>query len=206
MVLDLIMSNLCIFFFLFPLSNLSRKETSRPDSLFFPPAGKFRCVVESSACGLIYIFTKRVLLAPHHPQACAFGDNLKGLPLVAQMVKHLPAMRETRVQSLGWEDLLEKEMATYSNILAWRIPWMEEPGRLQSMGSQRVGHDWATSLSLSTSKASADRFKKIGASYYHVRYSSSSNSKLALSRRKIVLRLQMWWTGISEASIDLQIL
>ena len=82
-----------------------------------------------------------MLLAPHHPQACAFGDNLKGLPLVAQMVKHLPAMRETRVQSLGWEDLLEKEMATHSNILAWRIPWTEEPGRLQSMGSQRVGHD-----------------------------------------------------------------
>ena len=66
--------------------------------------------------------------------------------LVAQMVKHLPAMRETWVQSPGWEDLLEKEMATHSSILAWRIPGMEEPGRLQSMGSQRVGHDWATSL------------------------------------------------------------
>ena len=52
--------------------------------------------------------------------------------------------RETRVQSLGWEDPLEKEMATHSSILAWRIPWTEEPGRLQSMGSQRVGHDRAT--------------------------------------------------------------
>ena len=61
--------------------------------------------------------------------------------LVAQMVKRLPAMRETWVQSLGWEDLLEKEMATHSSTLAWRIPQMEEPGRLQSMGSQRVGHD-----------------------------------------------------------------
>ena len=61
--------------------------------------------------------------------------------LVAQMVKHLPTMRETQVQSLGWEDLLEEEMATHSSILAWRIPWMEEPGRLQNMGSQRVGHD-----------------------------------------------------------------
>ena len=57
------------------------------------------------------------------------------------MVRRLPTMRETRVQSLGWEDLLEKEMATYSIILAWKIPWMEDPGRLQSMGSQRVGHD-----------------------------------------------------------------
>ena len=61
--------------------------------------------------------------------------------LVAQTVKHLPTMRETRVQSLGWEDLLEKEMATHSSILAWKIPWMEKPVRLQSMRSQRVGHD-----------------------------------------------------------------
>ena len=61
--------------------------------------------------------------------------------LVAQMVKHLPAMQETRVQSLGLEDPLEKEMATHSSILAWRIPWTEEPGRLQSMGLPRVGHD-----------------------------------------------------------------
>ena len=60
-------------------------------------------------------------------------------PLVAQMVKHLPTMRETWVQSLSWEDLLEKEMATHSSILAWKIPWTVEPGRLQSMGSQRVG-------------------------------------------------------------------
>ena len=57
------------------------------------------------------------------------------------MVKNLPAVQETRVQSLGWEDPLEKEMATHSSILAWRIPWTEEPGWLQSMGSQRVRHD-----------------------------------------------------------------
>ena len=57
------------------------------------------------------------------------------------MVKRLPAMWETQVRSLGWEDLLEKEMATHSSTLAWRIPRVEEPGRLQSMGSQRVGHD-----------------------------------------------------------------
>ena len=61
--------------------------------------------------------------------------------LVAQMVKHLLAMQETWVQSLGWEDPLEKEMATHSSTLAWKIPWTEEPGRLQSMGSQRVGDD-----------------------------------------------------------------
>ena len=57
------------------------------------------------------------------------------------MVKPLSTMRETWVQSLGWEDPLEKEMATYSSTLAWKIPWMEEPGRLQSMGSQRVSQD-----------------------------------------------------------------
>ena len=61
--------------------------------------------------------------------------------LVVQIVENLPAMRETWVRSLGWEGLLEKEMATHSSILAWEIPWMEESGRLQSMGSQRVGHD-----------------------------------------------------------------
>ena len=71
----------------------------------------------------------------------------KGTSLVAQMIKRLPTMWETRVQSLGREDHLEKDMAPHSSILAWKIPWTEEPSRVQSMGSQRVGHDWATSLS-----------------------------------------------------------
>ena len=62
--------------------------------------------------------------------------------LVAQMVKCLSTMWETQVQSLGWEDPLEKEMAIHSSTIAWKIPWTEEPGRLQSMRSQRVGHDW----------------------------------------------------------------
>ena len=60
---------------------------------------------------------------------------------MAQRVKLLPAIWEARVRSLGLEDPLEKEIATHSSILAWKIPWTEEPGRLQSMGSQRVGHD-----------------------------------------------------------------
>ena len=67
--------------------------------------------------------------------------------LVAQTVKRLPAMRETQVRSLGGEDPLEKEVAAHSRTLAWKISWMEEPGRLQSMGLQRVRHDWATSPS-----------------------------------------------------------
>ena len=61
--------------------------------------------------------------------------------LVAQTVKRLSTMQETQVRSLGWEDSLEKEMATHSSTLAWKILWTEEPGRLQSMGSQRVRHD-----------------------------------------------------------------
>ena len=61
--------------------------------------------------------------------------------LIAQSVKNLPAVQETQVRSLGQEDPLEKKMATHSSILAWRIPWTEEPGGLQSTGSQRVGHD-----------------------------------------------------------------
>ena len=67
------------------------------------------------------------------------GDLIPSCEL--RRIKRLPAMQETRVRSLGWEDPLEKEMATHSSILAWRIPWTEEPGRLQSTGLQRVGHD-----------------------------------------------------------------
>ena len=69
-----------------------------------------------------------------------------GASLVAQMVKSLPAMRETWVWSPGQEETLEKEMATHSNIPAWKITCMEEPGELQSMVSQRVGHDWTTNI------------------------------------------------------------
>ena len=76
-----------------------------------------------------------------------------GASLVVQVVKCLPAMQETPVWSLGREDSLEKEMATHSSTLAWKIPWMDEPGRLQSMGSQRVGHNWATSLEYTKGKA-----------------------------------------------------
>ena len=65
----------------------------------------------------------------------------QGASLVAQLVQNLPARRETWVRFLGWEDPLEKEMAIHSSTLAWKIPWTEELGRLQSMGSQRVGHD-----------------------------------------------------------------
>ena len=67
--------------------------------------------------------------------------ELNRASLVAQRLKCLPPMRETWVRSLGQEDPLEKEMVTHSSILAWSIPWTEEPGRLQSTGSQRVGHD-----------------------------------------------------------------
>ena len=71
----------------------------------------------------------------------ASHSNPDRISLLAQMVKHLLTMWETRVRSLGQEDPLEKEMATHSSTLAWRIPWREEPDRLQSMRSQRVGHD-----------------------------------------------------------------
>ena len=71
--------------------------------------------------------------------------------LVAQTVKRLPVVWEIGVRSLGWEDALEKEMATHSSTLAWKIPWTEKPGGLQSMGLQRIGHDWATSLTSLTS-------------------------------------------------------
>ena len=75
--------------------------------------------------------------------------------LVAQRLKRLPAMWETWVQSLGCKDSLEKEMATHPSIFAWRIPWTEEPGGLQSMGSQRVGHDWMTAFTFKHSMEKA---------------------------------------------------
>ena len=79
--------------------------------------------------------------------------------LVAQMVKHLSTMHETRVQSLGREGLLEKEIATHSSILAWKIPWKEEPGRLQSVGSQRVRHNWVTYLFMAAKVLRAHIYK-----------------------------------------------
>ena len=87
--------------------------------IFFLFQAKPVKVFGSKACSLFSLFNKHLVGA-------------------AQMVKHLPTVRETRVQSLGREDLLEKEMATYSSTVAWKIPWTEKPGRL---GSQRVGHD-----------------------------------------------------------------
>ena len=70
-----------------------------------------------------------------------FAPNSQKSFKLSQIVKNLPAMQETGVQPLGQQDILEKEMTTHSSILAWKIPWLEEPGRLQSMGLQRVGHD-----------------------------------------------------------------
>ena len=75
------------------------------------------------------------------PESALNSKYIKRVSLMAQMVKNLPTLREAWVRSLGWEDPLEKRMATHSRILAWRIPWTEEPGGLQSMGSQRVGHN-----------------------------------------------------------------
>ena len=76
-----------------------------------------------------------------NPKLLNYPSPLVTTAMVAQTVKRLLAMQEIRVRPLGWEDPLEKEMATHSSALAWKIPWTEVPGRLQSMGSQRVGQD-----------------------------------------------------------------
>ena len=90
-----------------------------------------------------------------------FAVNLKP-------IKNLLAMQETQVQSLGWKDPLEKGMATHSSILAWRIPWTEEPGRLQAIGSPRVGHDWATNaLPLCHYNYSSKTFEKKSSFKHH---------------------------------------
>ena len=107
------------------------------------------CYVILFICSWIWFFT--ILLGIFTSMSMSdtslwFSYNVFGASLEAQTVKRLPAMREARVWFLGREDPLEKEMAIHSSTLAWKIPWMEEPDRLQFTGSQRVGHDWATWL------------------------------------------------------------
>ena len=90
-----------------------------------------------------YIIPNTTILLCHH--YCVYSV-LHYTSLLAQTIKSLSAMQETWVQSQGWEDPLEENMATPSSILAWRIPWTEDPGRLQSMGLQRVRHNWAPNI------------------------------------------------------------
>ena len=98
--------------------------------------------VDSVLHDLITLSPDLLFLVPYY--SFWFCQHSARASLVAQMVKNLPAMWETWVQSLGWEDPLGKEMATHSSILAWRIPWTEENGGLQSMALQKVRHNWAT--------------------------------------------------------------
>ena len=92
-----------------------------------------------------------------------FDPSLSGASLVAQIIKNLPAVQETWLQSLGLEDPLEKGMTTHSSILAWRIPWREESGGLQSMGSQRFRHSWVTNtFSFSLHPCFPQKMRKIG--------------------------------------------
>ena len=138
------------------ISNLSNQ--------FSDPPKRIKCEVERTVLpkeGVKYtwpfVFHGQEKRVSFLPLKDTYVENIKGmvknltlyLKIKIFLIKHLPGMREIRVQSLGREDPLEKEMATHSNILDWKIPWKEEPGRLQSMGSQRVRHNWATSLSLS---------------------------------------------------------
>ena len=88
--------------------------------------------------------TSTLLLGSSPGEETGYPLQYSWASLVAQTVKHLLAMWETWVWSLGWEDLLDEGMATHSSVLAWRIPGREEPGRLQSTGLQRVGHNWVT--------------------------------------------------------------
>ena len=114
--------------------------------------------------------------------------------LVAQMVKNLPVMQETWVQSLGWEDLLKEGMATHSSVFAWRIPWTEEPGGLQSMGSQRLGHDWVTKHSTVLIKESSGvkRLEQQGCQDAYICRSPRWSSQLPF--------LVIWWKGSGRVS------
>ena len=98
---------------------------------------------------IIHVIKNQTVKQPLQIMLCVIKVDFRA-SLVAQRVKRLPTMQETWVQSLGREDPLEKGMAPHSSTLAWKIPWTEKPGRLQSMRSQRVRHDWATSFSWSS--------------------------------------------------------
>ena len=117
---------------------LFESDQHQPADMWTPrlPATPGWCQVEQKWAGPAMLYWN-----------CRFISRIKVSPM-AQQVKNPPVMQETWVWSLGWEDPLEKEMAPHSSTLAWKIPWTEEPGRLQSTGLQRVGLDWATSLSL----------------------------------------------------------
>ena len=110
--------------------------------------------------------------------------------LVAQTVKRLSTMWETQVRSLGWEDPLEKEMAIHSRTIAWKIPWTEESVRLQPMGSQRVGHDWATSLSLSGREDARDRETDREGSW-ELRHTSDSPPETKIPKRVLLRSLEL---------------
>ena len=118
------------FYFIFKLYMLSVLSSLNSQQLYQALLGNWREVFLksfNSVSRLIWVFT-----------------FFRGFP-VTQMVKNMPAVQETQVQSPGWENPLEKGVATHSSTLVWRIPWMEEPGELQYMGSLRVRHFWATS-------------------------------------------------------------
>ena len=116
----------------------------QPIPVFLP--GKFldRGAWRAMVCRVAKSWTRLKQLSTQGMLISCFRYSLSSL--VAQTVKHLSTMRETRVRSLDWEDPLEKELAIHSGTIAWKIPWTEEPRRLQYMGSQRIGHDWATLL------------------------------------------------------------
>ena len=118
------------------------------------------------------VYDKTLTANTSHP-ICILPSWFEWASLVAQTVKNLPGMQETRAQSLGWEDPLEKGMATHSSILAWKIPWTEEPGSyIQSMVLQRVGHDWANSLHFTLQRLPKSQRKKKGSAVKKLIYKS----------------------------------
>ena len=130
----------------FRIWNSSTEIPSLPLVLFVVMLPKAHLTSHSRMSGSKWVITLLWLCESWR----SFLYKVYSASLVAQRVKHLPAMQETCVRSLGQEDPLEKEMVTHSSILAWKIPWTGELGKLQCMRSQRVRHNWATSLSLFT--------------------------------------------------------
>ena len=146
---NLCITPLCIICFVtFSLAALGKVVVNSPSCFL---SGKLGDIISKKFSLKIRILKNHCFPCSHLMYRSSNNNHNKnktflasGASVVAQMVENLPAMGETRAWSLGLEDPLEKGMATHSTILAWRTPWTEEPGRLQSMGLQRVGPNWAT--------------------------------------------------------------
>ena len=179
----------------FSIRKCCERSAHKHDQIGFLPL-YFKSSEDNLVCGLFYKsnFRRSISLGCSQSSFGSFDTVLlinlhkllgqlniaKWAFLVAQTVKSLPVMQETQVWFLGWKDPLEKEMATHFSILAWRIPWTEELGELQSMGSQRVRHDWANNTHTHTHTILPTERKAVSSTYWFMKLKFCFHRNLSL--------------------------